>query len=179
MKKIITQFAALVLIVLLTSNVYASHVSGGEVYYKSLGNNQFKVVLVNYWDCGSFDPGPSQTMTTSNTCGLANLNFTVNLDSTFEISQVCPTAVTNCNGGTLPGNKKNVYSAIVTLPGACVNWTFEHTSCCRNTSTNVPAQPSYDYYAMLNNVAAPDNNSPYFTSAPLPYLCVKIGRAHV
>jgi gliding motility-associated-like protein len=152
----------------------ASHVSGGEVNYTSLGGNQYKVQLILYWDCASFDPGTTALMTATNTCGLATVNFTVNLDTAYEVSQVCPSSVssTRCNGGTLPGNKKNVYSAIVTLPGACSVWTFEHTSCCRNVSNNVPSQPSYTFYATLNNLVAPDNNSPYFTSQPLPYMCV-------
>jgi gliding motility-associated-like protein len=172
MKKITQHFLLFMAILLLPITTFASHVSGGEIYYTSLGNNQFKVVMALYWDCGSFDPGATANIITLNNCGLPNLNFPLTLDSALEISQVCPTAVTTCNGGTLPGNKKNIYSAIVTLPGACSSWTFHYTSCCRNTSTNVPAQPDFDYYATLNNVAAPNNNSPYFTSGPLPYLCV-------
>ncbi|MCK6648999.1 MAG: hypothetical protein L6Q66_05040, partial [Bacteroidia bacterium] len=157
-----------------SKSVHASHVSGGEVTYSYVGPNQYQVNLILYWDCGSFDPGTSQTMTATNTCGLASVNFTVNLDTAYEISQICPSSLnqTTCGTGSLPGNKKNVYSAIVTLPGACTLWTFEHTSCCRNVSTNVPTQPSYTFYATLNNVAAPTNNSPYYTSQPLPYFCV-------
>ncbi|MDF2437202.1 MAG: hypothetical protein K0Q95_1578 [Bacteroidota bacterium] len=157
------------------SNVLkASHVSGGEVSYTSLGGNQYKVQLILYWDCASFDPGISASMYTTNSCGLPDLNFTVNLDTTYEVSQVCTSSMssTTCSGGTLPGNKKNVYSAIVTLPGACAQWTFEHESCCRNITANAPTQDSYTFYATLNSVAAPNNNSPYFTSQPLPYMCI-------
>jgi hypothetical protein len=102
------------------------------------------------------------------------VNITANIDTTYEISQICPASIntTTCNGGSLPGYKKNVYSAIVTLPGACSNWSFEHTSCCRNISVNVPSQPSYTFYATLNNLNAPGISSPNFTSQPLPYVCV-------
>ncbi len=172
LKKFTQFFACLTLIGALPSVALASHVSGGEVTYTNVGVNQFKVVLVNYWDCASFDPGTSQQMATTNNGGFTDLNFTVNLDSAVEVSQVCPTATTTCNGGTIPGNKKNVYSAIVTLPGQCSLWTFYHTSCCRNISVNAPNYDSYTFYATLNNLVAPTNNSPYFTSTPLPYLCV-------
>lgn len=172
MKKIITALALLCFLLPFQSK--ASHVSGGEVTYTYLGNNQYKIQLALYWDCGSFDPGTTAAMTATNTCGLATINFTVNQDTAYEVSQICPSSInsTTCNNGTLPGNKKNVYSAIVTLPGACNMWTFEHTSCCRNISNNVPTQPSYTFYATLNNLDAPANNSPYFTSQPLPYMCV-------
>jgi gliding motility-associated-like protein len=173
-KKFLSFAFLLFLFIVLPGKSFASHVSGGEVTYTSLGGNQYKVELILYWDCGSFDPGTSQSMNTTNSCNLTNLNFTVDLDTTYEVSQVCPSSInsTTCNGGSLPGNKKNVYSAIITLPGGCSQWTFYHESCCRNISTNVPTQPSYTIYATLNNQAAPNNNSPYFTSQPLPYLCV-------
>lgn len=174
-KKITAIIGLVILFSSLPKFVTASHVSGGEITYTSLGGNQYKVVLVNYWDCSAFDPGTSLSVTANNTCGLASVSFTVALDSALEISQICPSSLnqTSCTaGGTLPGNKKNVYSAIVTLPGVCSLWTFEHTSCCRNTSINVTTQPSYTFYATLNNVIAPTNNSPYFTSQPLPYMCV-------
>ena len=154
----------------------ASHISGGEVTYTSLGNNQYKVILTIYWDCGQYDPGTTESITADNTCGLASVTFTVNRDTTYEVSQICPNSIgqTTCNGGTLPGNSKNIYSAIVTLPGACSQWTFELNGCCRNISTNVVNADfdDYDFYATLNNADAPNNNSPYFTSQPLPYMCV-------
>ncbi len=173
MLKKITRIIAIIALLGATPKIAsASHVSGGEVTYKNVGPNQFKVILTNYWDCASFDPGASQQMATTNNGGFADLNFTVNLDTSYEISQVCPTATTTCNGGTIPGNKVNVYSAVITLPGACTLWTFFHTSCCRNIAINAPNFDSFTFYATLNNIAAPANNSPYFTSQPLPYLCV-------
>ena len=172
LKKITVLIASIVLLMVFPKSVTASHVSGGEVRYESLGANQFKVTLVLYWDCASFDPGTTAQMATLNNGGFTDLNFTVNLDTAYEISQVCPTAVTTCNGGTIPGNKKNIYSAVVTLPGQCTQWTFFHNSCCRNISINAPNYDSYTFYATLNNLAAPNDNSPFFTSRPLPYLCV-------
>ena len=174
MKKSTTKNFALlffIFISILKSNIaVATHVSGGEFTYTSLGANQYKVVLINYWDCTAFDPGTILSVTANNTCGLSSVTFNVNLDTAYSISQVCSSALTTCDGGTLPGYKKNVYSAVVTLPGVCTQWTFEHNSCCRNTSINIDTQPGYTFYATLNNLIAPTNNSPYFTSQPLPKL---------
>ncbi|MCE3279084.1 MAG: gliding motility-related protein [Bacteroidetes bacterium] len=163
-----------ILFFLAAKTINASHVSGGEVTYSHISGNQYKVQLVLYWDCASFDPGTTAAMVANNSCGLASVNIIANLDTAYEVSQICPTSInsTTCNGGSLPGFKKNVYSALVSLPGACNNWSFEHTSCCRNITVNVPSQPSYTFYAKLNNQDAPTNNSPVFTSQPLPYVCV-------
>jgi len=154
----------------------ASHISGGEVTYKSLGGLQYKVIVTLYWDCSAFDPGTTVSMETFNNGGFPDQFFTANMDSTSEISQLCPSSIGNstCNGGILPGNKRNCYSAIITLPGVCSQWTFSTvTTCCRNSSTNAPGSgESFIIYATLNNLVAPNNNSPYFTSQPLPYLCV-------
>lgn len=175
MKRLIFSIVlAIVLLITFSQKANASHVSGGEVTYKSMGGMQYKIILTLYWDCAAFNPGLGASMQTTNNGGFVDQFFTVNLDSTVEISEYCVSSMANtiCNGGTLPGNKKNVYSAIITLPGACSNWTFYHLSCCRNISVNSPISDSYAFYATLNNLSAPLHNSPYFTSQPMPTLCV-------
>ncbi len=176
LSKIKSFLATVVLISAFSTIANASHISGGEVTYKSMGGMQYKVIVTFYWDCSAFDPGTTVSMQTFNNGGFNDQFFTVNMDSTSEISQLCPSSLGNstCNGGILPGNKRNCYSAIITLPGVCSQWTFATIStCCRNSSTNAPGSAeSFILYATLNNQAAPNNNSPYCTSQPLPYLCV-------
>ncbi len=170
MKK--TLLTSALFLILFSSVSFASHISGGEVSYQSVGVNQFKVTLALYWDCQGINPGNTASMNTTNACALTDMNFTVNLDTTYEVSQLCPSVLSTCSGGSAPGMNKNIYSAIITLPGGCTNWTFVHTSCCRNTITNAPNGDSYSYYATLNSVAAPFNDSPYFTSLPFPLVTV-------
>ncbi len=169
--------ALLLLIAILFASVptaRASHESGGEITYKSLGGLQYKVSLALYWDCSAFDPGPTVQMATFNNGGFVDLNFTVTLDTAYEVSQLCAASLSSstCNGGTLAGHKKNVYSGVVTLPGTCTIWTFYHNSCCRNLAINAPNYDSFTFYATLNNFNFLNNNSAYFTSMPLPYVCV-------
>ena len=174
MKKIL--FFTLAFILLLSLNIKASHIAGAEITYDCLGNNRYLINLRLYWDCtGGFDPGNPQTVTLSSTCG-NNLSLTLpqtNVGGT-DISQLCPTAISTCSGGTNPGYNMNIYSDTVTLP-PCDTWTMSWYNCCRNAAiTNLSTPSSFGMYAQakLNSVTDTCNHSPYFTSQPLPFLCV-------
>ncbi len=160
MKKSLLSLLAIAFTVSFTAK--AAHVSGGEVNYQHISGNQYKIILNLFWDCSVFDPGTSQVMTANSSCGLTIPSFTVNIDSTVDVSSFCSSTSTTCNGGALPGMKKNIYSALVNLPGTCSDWRFEHTNCCRSTSINLSSTPSYDFYAILNNAINSGNNSAYF-----------------
>lgn len=175
MKKIILFFFAL----FLSAKMYSSHIAGGEITYVSLGNNQYEVHLFLYWDCtGGFNPGTTQTLNVDGCLG----SQTITLDQStatpgdgIDISQICSSETSTCNGGLVDGKNMIEYTAIVTLPGACTDWVFSWTTCCRGGNIiNVSGGTAADsyLYANLNNVAAPNNNSPIFTAQPLPYMCV-------
>lgn len=161
---------------LLVQNIKASHISGAEITYNSLGNNVYQINLKLYWDCtDGFDPGDPQTVNLSSTCGS---NLTLSLAQTnpggTDISQLCSSALSTCSGGTTPGMNMNEYSDTITLP-PCDTWTISWNSCCRNqVISNLVTPDNFGMYAeaILNSVTSPTNNSPYFTSQPLPFLCV-------
>lgn len=179
MRKILFVLLLLVINLFSLKSVLASHVPGGNITYECLGNNQFKVTLTLFEDCATaFISNSPETITITNDCGItgltsATLNMVVFQD---EVSQLCAAALpsSECNGGTYPGVYMHVYEGIVTLPGQCDSWTFSYDNCCRNTSTNVSNASSDDYYffADLNNLDAPCNNSPQFTAPPIPFSCV-------
>src|ERR1017187_4613773 len=103
MKKIIS--ITLGFILLLALDIKASHIAGAEITYNCLGNNVYQINLKLYWDCtNGFDPGNPQTVNLSSTCGG---NLTLSLPQTnpggTDISQLCPTAISTCSGGTNPG----------------------------------------------------------------------------
>ncbi|MES2138698.1 MAG: gliding motility-associated C-terminal domain-containing protein [Bacteroidota bacterium] len=174
MKKII--LIALTFTLLLAQNVKASHISGAEITYNYIGNNQYRINLKLYWDCSDgFDPGASQTIDLTSTCG-GNLSLDVEQTNPggTDISQLCPSASSTCSGGNTPGMNMNEYTDTITL-SSCDTWTMSWNSCCRNqVISNLQNPDNFGMYAeaILNSVTAPGNNSPYFTSQPLPYLCV-------
>jgi len=168
MKKILS-----VLFILSSLYTFASHIAGGQITYKCLGNNQYEVKLTYFWDCaGGFNPGASQII---NIAGCSqSMNLTVNQSTTTPgdgilAGGLCPTAstVTTCK-------KRIEYTGIVTLPSACNSWTLSIGSCCRsaNIINQSPTQQDYFHQATLNNLAAPCNNSPDISIGDLPNFCV-------
>ena len=172
MKKIISLF---VIIIFTITSVKASHLPGGNITYECVGPDQYLVTLTMYEDCqtGFMTPGSSFTINVVNSCGLpTQVVSATEIVFGNEVSQLCPTAQSTCNGGTLPGVQEHQYQVLVTLPGPCDSWTFYHTSCCRNGSVNATSTvDDYYFYATLNNLDAPCNNSPTYTGPPIPYVC--------
>ncbi len=172
MKKIISLF---VIIIFTITSSKASHLPGGNITYECVGPDQYLVTLTMYEDCqtGFMTPGSSFTINVVNSCGLPTQVLSAT-EVVFgnEVSQLCPAAQSTCNGGTLPGVQEHQYQVLVTLPGPCDSWTFYHSSCCRNGSINAPSTTDdYYFYATLNNLDAPCNNSPTYTAPPIPYVC--------
>lgn len=170
----------LLLTILFSYSIKASHIAGGEITYTSLGNNQFRIHLNLFVDCAGFNPGNSQTINFRSTCGgttSAQVQITPNTTGGLEISQLCPNDMPNsrCNGGNLPGMWLFSYEGTVTLAPPCDTWTMSWSTCCRNFAiTNLNSAGSASYYieATLNSVTAPTNSSPKFNAQPIPYVCV-------
>jgi gliding motility-associated-like protein len=175
MKKIITALSLLCF--LFINQAKASHIAGGDLSYVCLGANQYQINLNLFVDCLGFDPGASQTINFSSTCGgTASMTVNVTNPGGTEISQLCPAQINNstCNGGTLPGMWVFNFTGIVTLAPPCDTWTMSWTVCCRNNAIlNLVTPASFGSYieATLNSATAPCNNSPAFTAQPIPYVC--------
>lgn len=173
MKKILLLFAFF----LFGQTIYASHISGGDMSFTWVGPgaNQYLVTLNLFRDCEGITMSTSDIVTATSTCG-ATYTITVNLTNPggTEISQLCNNQLSTCNSGTYPGMQLYVYQAVVDLSPACNTWTLEWTTCCRNNTVNVPTSSSDDIIirATMNSQTAPQNNSPTFTSQPIPYVCV-------
>lgn len=156
----------------------ASHIAGGDLTYTCLGGNQYQINLNLFVDCLGFDPGASQTINFSSTCGgTATLTVNGTNPGGTEISQLCPTQINNstCNGGTLPGMWVFNYTGIVTLAPPCDTWTMSWSVCCRNgaiVNLVTPASVGSYIQATLNSVTAPCNSSPSFNAQPIPYVCI-------
>ena len=154
----------------------ASHVSGGDMSFQCIGLNTYQITLNLFRDCSGITMSNSEFIDATSTCG-GNITVTMNLSNVngTNISQLCPTDSLNstCFGGTLPGMQLYTYTGTVVLAPPCDTWTLSWSTCCRNNTVNIPSSSSDDIYiqATLNTVTAPCNNSPIFTSQPIPYVC--------
>ncbi|MBP6335185.1 MAG: PKD domain-containing protein, partial [Bacteroidia bacterium] len=154
----------------------ASHAMGADLTYECLGGNQYRITYSFYRDCSGI-PAPSTVSVnyTSSCFGGGNVLLSPDPSQPTQVLATCPTAATTCNGGSYTGIEEWIYTGIVTLPGPCADWTFDYGECCRNTAITTLDNPSSNnlyVYSLLNNLAAPCNNSPTFANNPVPFTCV-------
>ncbi len=164
-------YSLLVFIAFLPSVSHASHLMGGDLTYVNLGGNTYRIKLTLYRDCSGVAMNPSEVIAISSTnCAVSTFaNASLEAGYPVEVSVICNSGATTCNGGTALGVEEYVYSTIYTLPSACTDWTFSYTNCCRNYSiTTGSAGEAFYFEAILNNVAAPQNSSPDFYTKPVP-----------
>lgn len=180
MRKVPYFFAVRCLILLfsftsvLLDSVYASHISGGEITYECLGGNQYLITLNLYRDCDGITMGNSESITVESSCGTQTLTANLINPGGTEVSQICPQQIsqTSCNNGNLPGMEQYTYQVTATLT-PCSDWVINWSTCCRNTTVNVPTSSGDGSYieATMNSVTDSCNNSPSFSSQPIPYVC--------
>ena len=154
----------------------ASHFMGFDLTYTCIGPNQYSIRLKAFRDCRGIEMPSSFTVNyRSVACGVnASLNLT--RTSFTDITPLCPSQVSACNGGAGPiGVELHIYEGTLTLPAGCNDWVLSTSSCCRNNAiTNLSNPGGNDIYieALLNNTVTPCNNSPVFASDPTPFTCV-------
>lgn len=159
---------------------YASHMMGADLSYVCLGGNQYRIVLNVYRDCSGISVNASYTVTVSSaSCGVTQTLTLSQVGAGTEVSPLCASQLpfSSCNGGTLPGVEQYVYDGTITLPQSCADWIISTTDinfCCRNSSITNLINPDFEdlhLRAELNNTGGICNNSPVFTTLPVPYIC--------
>ncbi len=153
--------------------VEASHNMGGDITYTCLGGNQYQFTLNYYRDCSGISaPGSINFNINSASCG-QNLSLTGTQVSSTEATPICPAQInqTSCNGGPIQGVEVYVYQGTITLPADCNDWIVSYSDCCRNSAITNSTGASFYVEALLNNLDVSCNNSPTFTSLPVPYIC--------
>jgi gliding motility-associated-like protein len=166
----------------------ASHALGADMNYVCIdaATNTYKFFATFYRDCGGIAAPPTIDFNFENVCGLTPSMIPATFDTLFngvqelysglEVSPLCPDDLINseCNGGSLPGVEVYVYSAIVTLPYDCPEWTVGFSVNARNTDIDnlvTPGAQNLYVEAKVNNMGSICNNSPLFTQLPVAYIC--------
>lgn len=169
---------SLVLFLFRIQEVRASHAMGADLTYECMGGNQYRLTFSFYRDCSGIPAPASIDINITNSCGLANpgpLFLNPLPSSPTQISPVCPTATSTCNGGTYTGIEEWIYQGVVTLPGPCADWTFSHAESARNAAITTITGAGSDnlyVYSLVNNTGTLCNNSPTFSNRPVPFACV-------
>ncbi len=154
----------------------ATHIVGGELTYKFLGNNVYQIKLELYRDCNAqtnFDNPITVYFFNSTTLAL--------IDS-IDINFPGPISIPNNTGNiclTTPPNicvEAAVYTTNKVLPPLAGGYTLVYQRCCRNgTILNVSNPNTYGATFMASippSAIAVGNSSPEFTNFPPTCICV-------
>lgn len=133
------------------SVLFADHVLGSQLEFKSLGNRKYLTTLTAYRDCNSIQIGAGKLTAKCNT---GTLTFTLTLVSTTDITGINNTCgvSSRCSGSFSYGFEKRVYEGVIDLNSlSCCEVTLSWDQCCRSTSITTGAQGA-NYYteAMIN-----------------------------
>ena len=154
----------------------ATHSMGADLTYRCVGANTYEITLSFYRDCVGIAADDSAYIDASSSCQGLYYVYLLRVPGTGqEITPICPSALSTCNGGTFTGIQEYVFKRTVILPGVCSDWTFSYNQCCRNNAiTNITTPGSWQMYvyATLNNTINPCNNSPTFSNKPVPFVCL-------
>lgn len=159
----------------------ASHLMGVDLTYECIGQCTIRVYLKAYRDCdgSSFiSATPFQFVPQTIGCGQPTPITSWPTEVVQEVTPVCNTVTTSCNGGggTVSGVQEYSWFRdydVCNQPNCIYQLTW--STCCRNpditTISNPGSQSIYIGSTTLNTGTTPCNNSPYFTNPPVPYIC--------
>lgn len=175
------KFLLVMIGVLLSLSSYASHLAGGDIQYRYIGDStgvarHYKVILRVYRDVTGIGMPTTETVTVSSNC-YANINIPMTLQAGSGL--VAPTLFDCVTPGS-PGTKTleiYTYKGYVILPGTCSTFKFWYSNCCRppgitniNTSNGF-GNDGFFFDADLDNTLG-ENSSPIFISEPVRAFCV-------
>jgi gliding motility-associated-like protein len=174
MKHLLLLLSIITLSWFLPSSANATHLAGGEITYEYIGGDTFLVKLTTYRDCSGNAILPSSQIRITSSCTTPQfVNLTLQNPLGDEVSQICPTAVSVCNGGPEPGMVAFYFEGQVVLATHCADYLLSYREPNRNSSVNGTNSNNRVFHieARLNSILYPNNSSPVFTGAPIPYVC--------
>lgn len=183
-------FLTLIIILVNSSKLSATHIYGGELLYNHVNGNMYRITLTLYGDCSgtSFNGLKLARPTIKIYDGSIIVDSLFLLEDTLlrkEVSPVCKEDFdsTSCKKitSTLPGVTRFVYNTTKLLAPSA-NWRIVFDGPMNNNTlagrsnniTNVAIGGSGQLIyleAKLNNINGP-NSSPEYSSIPTPYYCI-------
>jgi gliding motility-associated-like protein len=156
------------------SSAKAEHITGADISYRHISGNTYEFTLQVFADCDVVASPPSfySISYVSAICGVSS-SFDVNQVSETDISPVCPTIRSSCQGGTGPGINRFIYRGRVNLPNTCADWVFRWRECNRADGIANLNSGTYCLFleAKLNNLIG-NNSSPSFTNDANGFVCI-------
>lgn len=161
----------------------ATHIVGGEMTYKCLGNDQYEIKLTIFRDCYNGipwfdDPAAIGVFSYATNAQIPSLSTLVPLDPILN-DTIDPTLDDDCLA--VPPNvcvNTTTYTTVMTLPFLQGGYYLSYQRCCRNnTIINLiaPEDVGATYGVVLTEEAMlACNSSPVFKEWPPLYLCANV-----
>lgn len=167
----------LLLCVYISSN--ATHIVGGELNYKYLGNNRYAIELRVYRDCYTgvpFFDNPASIGIFNNT---TNALLQERCISLLNFDTIPPTITAPC---FIPPTdvcyQRAIYRDTLILPALAGGYQISYQRCCRNFSIlniQTPLDVGITVYANTPlDIANSNNSNPVFDSLPPPFICLGV-----
>jgi hypothetical protein len=180
MKAQIKLWCLLLLAVFANKPAEATHIVGGEVTYKCLGNNRYQVRLDIYQDCISGDPNAIAQDSPAYISIFNGNGQRVYLDTTIRRAFPNLRVPTNFNNSCVnnpPPTCLNKISFIreYELPPNTTGYYIMYQRCCRNQNIiNIvdPGAVGATYYAIIPPAGSLCNNSAVFKNYPPQIICI-------
>ncbi|NRA12171.1 MAG: hypothetical protein HRT57_09480, partial [Crocinitomicaceae bacterium] len=178
MKNIYLILSVIVLSFGLSNQAHASHAMGMDLSYIHISGDTYQITLSFYRDCSGVNVDNTATIyiTSPSGCGAAGSIVLTQIANTGnDVTPLCPSAFSTCNLGLIQGVEQYIYQGQYTMPADCDDWILSFYECARNpsiTSIIVPGSMCLYVEATLDNTGSINNNSPQFTTLPVPYICV-------
>ncbi|OFY63738.1 MAG: hypothetical protein A3H98_06595 [Bacteroidetes bacterium RIFCSPLOWO2_02_FULL_36_8] len=163
--------------VLFTFHSHASHIVGGEFYYKFLGYNpatglnKYQVTLVIYRDAGGIECDANADIVLFNDDSLMSHYKDVTLPSTIKEMIEIPNA-TGCNFDPGFNVQMCFYTGTLEIPNSLTGFHLLWDQCCRNDEiVNLSNPDNATFYTFISPTYF-QNSSPVFADVPVPYFCI-------
>jgi len=186
--KIISKVIAILFLIFIQSNVNATHIVGGVIYYEYLGGNQYKLIFKIYRDCNAQTQFDGDTF--SNTgfffgvfegyVDVLQLDDTARTTTILSKIKINPTITNSCLSQNNSCVEEGIYEKIITLPRNDVGYTIIHQRCCRNDailnivplpSGGLSDMPGITLRCFIPPTNTYHNNSAVFKKFPPIFIC--------
>jgi gliding motility-associated-like protein len=175
---------SLLLLLIVTKQVSASHLMGGEITWTCQPNGQFVFHMKLYRDCNGSAGPISATLDVFNCPGLTTI--AMSLVSQTDISPQCNALGPSISCSNSPPGQGAVeefvyQSSAITISGTppAAGWIFAYQNCCRNAAITNLSNPSSAGFTLRAKMYAYNNmntnpcydNSPEFLESPKTITC--------
>ena len=174
-----THLLVFILILIFSSDLLATHIVGGDFYYRQVGTNRYEITMKLYIDCENGQPGAISSdaeAIISIFDGASNSyesKFTMNRTSPTRLNKLQYKCVIPEQGVCVD---QYVYVKTITLDPGVNGKILSFQRCCRNNSINniiSPESTGSTYWVKIPGTKLVTfDNSPQFKELPPNYICV-------